>query len=85
MVRVVEKRLVKLFAKIQVVFLHVVAQKLGGISHQGYSSHLASLSQKAKLCRCIQTYVAGGEVHQLLNARPSVVKDAKQNCISSTL
>jgi hypothetical protein len=80
-----EKRLVKLFGRIQVVFLDVIAQKLCGVSHQRYGSHLASLSQKPKLGRWIQTYVPDREINQLLNAGPSVVKDAQQNCISSTL
>src|SRR6516225_6004959 len=82
--RVLEERLVELFGTIEVVFLYVIAQELDRVSHQRYSAHLASLSQKAQLRGWIQTYVSDGKICQLLNARSGVVEDAQQNRISST-
>ena len=83
--RVLEERLVELFGTIEVVFLYVIAQKLDRVSHQRYGAHLASLSQKAQLRGWIGPHVANGKIDQLLNARPGVVEDTQQNCISSAI
>jgi hypothetical protein len=83
--RVLEKRLVELLGAIEVVFLYVMAQKLDRVSHQRYSAHLVSFSQKAQLRGWIETHVANGKIDQLLNTRPGVVEDTQQNCISSAI